>query len=52
MHQTAWVDTSWGLRVGLGVTFKDDPRRWKLTRLGKDTLDVGEINTTWRVGGL
>jgi len=50
--QTAWVDASWRLKVGIGITFKNDPRRWKLTRLGKDTMDVAEINNTWGVGGL
>jgi len=49
---TAWVDSSWRLKLGLGITFKNDPRRWKLTRLGKDTMDVAEINNTWGVGGL
>jgi len=49
---TVWVDASWRLKVGLGVTFKSDPRRWKLTRLGKDTMDVAEINNSWNVGGL
>lgn len=50
--QTVWVDASWRLKVGIGVTFKGDSRRWKLTRLGKDMMDVAEINNSWEVGGL
>ena len=52
VKQTVWVDASWRLKVGLEVTFKGDSRRWKLTRLGKDTMDVVEINHSWEVGGL
>ena len=52
VKQTVWVDASWRLKVGLEVTFKGDSRRWKLTRLGKDKMDVAEINHSWEVGGL
>jgi hypothetical protein len=50
--QTAWVDASWRLKVGIVVTFKGDDRRWKLTRLGNSLMDVSEINNSWEVGGL
>jgi hypothetical protein len=56
IRQTAWVDAaSWGLKAGSIVSFKvlgGDQRRWKVTRVGLESMDVADINSTWHVGGL
>lgn len=52
VHQTAWVDASWRLRVGTVVSFKNDPRHWKVVRVGNDPMNIEDINQTWEVGGL
>jgi hypothetical protein len=51
LWQTAWVDASWKLKKGMGVTFLGDDRRWQVMSVGTIVMEVAEINNSWQVGG-